>query len=101
MVLLNMLIAHHEYLDDYIYEVLCLDGQKRYFILRVNISNAMLTNTAYKLLLRKHGRIMFTSLLLSLCLSVHTGSSGASDTSYAGASILTGDIDVTFEDAIG
>ncbi len=24
--------AHHEYLDDYIYEVLCLDGQKRYFI---------------------------------------------------------------------
>ena len=24
--------THHEYLDDYIYEVLCLDGEKRYFI---------------------------------------------------------------------
>lgn len=45
---------------------------------------------------------MFTSLLLSLCLSgtAHAGSLSASDTSYTGASILTGDIDVTFEDAI-
>ena len=24
--------THHEYLDDFIYEVLCLDGVKRYFI---------------------------------------------------------------------
>ena len=24
--------THHEYLDDYIYEVLCLDGEKRYFM---------------------------------------------------------------------
>lgn len=24
--------AHHEYIDDFIYEVLCLDGTKRYFI---------------------------------------------------------------------
>ena len=45
---------------------------------------------------------MFTSLLLSLCLSgtARAGSLSASDTSYTGASILTGDVDVTFEDAI-
>ena len=24
--------THHDYLDDYIYEVLCLDGEKRYFM---------------------------------------------------------------------
>ena len=24
--------THHEYIDDFIYEVLCLDGTKRYFI---------------------------------------------------------------------
>ena len=24
--------AHHEYLDEFIYEVLCLDGEKRYFM---------------------------------------------------------------------
>ena len=24
--------AHHEYIDDFIYEVLCLDGTRRYFI---------------------------------------------------------------------
>ena len=44
---------------------------------------------------------MFTSLLLSLCLagSAHAGSLSDSETSYTGASILTGDIDVSFEDA--
>ena len=24
--------THHEYLDEFIYEVLCLDGEKRYFM---------------------------------------------------------------------
>lgn len=45
---------------------------------------------------------MFTSLLLSLCLSgtAYAGSLSDSETSYTGASILTGDIDVSFEDAL-
>jgi len=45
---------------------------------------------------------MFTSLLLSLCLSgtAHAGTLSDSETSYTGASILTGDIDVSFEDAL-